>query len=68
MLQVVASLIDIVIVKRWNISIGIPDATMYMFGFNIIYQVRQAIDIVLVCLFVLLRPPLHFILCVRSRP
>ncbi|KAF8821326.1 BT1 family protein [Cardiosporidium cionae] len=39
MLRVVASLFDLVLVRRWNIAIGIGDKTMYMFGDAIIYNV-----------------------------
>jgi hypothetical protein len=33
-----AAVVDIVIVKRWNAAIGIPDTWMYMLGYNIVYQ------------------------------
>eukprot|EP00298_Acanthocystis_sp_HF-20_P017496 c21763_g2_i1.p1 GENE.c21763_g2_i1~~c21763_g2_i1.p1 ORF type:complete len:538 (-),score=185.87 c21763_g2_i1:76-1689(-) len=39
LLKTFASIVDIIIVKRWNVAIGIPDEFMYMIGFNIIYQV-----------------------------
>lgn len=35
-IEVVASIFDIIIVKRWNIDIGISDSIMYMFGDAII--------------------------------
>ncbi|KAG5511161.1 hypothetical protein JKF63_07103 [Porcisia hertigi] len=38
-IQVLASLFDIIIVKRWNLRIGIPDHAMYLFGDAIIYKV-----------------------------
>lgn len=33
-----AAVVDIVIVKRWNTTVGIPDTWMYMLGYNIVYQ------------------------------
>lgn len=39
MLEIVASLFDLVMVKRWNMAIGIPDHAMYIFGDAIIYEV-----------------------------
>ncbi|KAK7197727.1 putative pteridine transporter [Novymonas esmeraldas] len=38
-IQVLASIFDIVIVKRWNMAIGIPDHAMYIMGDSIVYQV-----------------------------
>lgn len=40
-LQILASLFDLIIVKRWNIYIGIPDHAMYLFGDAVIYQVSH---------------------------
>ncbi|KAK7199027.1 putative pteridine transporter [Novymonas esmeraldas] len=37
--QILASVFDIVIVKRWNIAIGIPDHAMYIMGDAVVYQV-----------------------------
>ncbi|EPY17404.1 pteridine transporter [Angomonas deanei] len=37
-LQVIASLIDIIIIERWNIAIGIPDKATWICGFEIIYE------------------------------
>ncbi|KAG5467094.1 hypothetical protein LSCM1_01275 [Leishmania martiniquensis] len=34
----VASLFDLIILKRWNLAIGIPDHAMYIFGDAIIYE------------------------------
>ncbi|CBZ31064.1 putative biopterin transporter [Leishmania mexicana MHOM/GT/2001/U1103] len=34
-----ASMFDVVILKRWNLAIGIPDHAMYIFGDAIIYEV-----------------------------
>ncbi|KAK7199253.1 putative pteridine transporter [Novymonas esmeraldas] len=39
LLQVVASVFDIIIVKRWNEYIGIPDHAMYIWGDAIVQQV-----------------------------
>jgi hypothetical protein len=39
LLRVFASLVDIVIVKRWNVEVGISDHGMYMLGYNIVYSV-----------------------------
>ncbi|KAG5488375.1 uncharacterized protein JKF63_07970 [Porcisia hertigi] len=39
MLQVLAALVDIIIVKRWNLYIGIPDHAMYIWGDAVIGQV-----------------------------
>ncbi|KPA75014.1 putative pteridin transporter [Leptomonas pyrrhocoris] len=38
-IQVFASVFDIVIVERWNLYIGIPDHAMYIMGDAVIYQV-----------------------------
>lgn len=37
--QVIASIFDIIIVKRWNLYIGIPDHAMYILGDAIVYEV-----------------------------
>jgi hypothetical protein len=31
-LEIIASTVDLVIIKRWNISIGIPDKVFFSFG------------------------------------
>lgn len=36
--QIIASIFDLIIVKRWNVSIGIPDHAMYILGDQIVYQ------------------------------
>jgi folate/biopterin transporter len=36
--QIVASIFDLIIVKRWNVAIGIPDRAMYILGDQIVYQ------------------------------
>ncbi|KPI87083.1 putative folate/biopterin transporter [Leptomonas seymouri] len=38
LVRVLASIFDIIIVKRWNIAIGIPDRAMYVLGDAIVYQ------------------------------
>jgi len=38
MIRVLASLVDIVLVKRWNLLLGIPDKAFYLLGDAIIYQ------------------------------
>lgn len=38
-LQVLGSLFDLIIVKRWNVYIGIPDHAMYLLGDSIVYEV-----------------------------
>ena len=38
-LRVGASLVDLVIVQRWNTDVGLSDRATYMLGYNIIYQV-----------------------------
>ncbi|KAK7199245.1 putative pteridine transporter [Novymonas esmeraldas] len=37
--QVLASIFDIIIVKRWNTHVGIPDRAMYILGDAIVYEV-----------------------------
>ena len=39
LIQMFASIFDIIIVKRWNIKVGIPDHAMYICGAAIVYQV-----------------------------
>jgi len=39
LIQMLASIFDIIIVKRWNLYIGIPDHAMYILGDTIVYQV-----------------------------
>lgn len=34
LLQVMAGAVDLVIVLRWNVLVGIPDEVMYMLGYN----------------------------------
>jgi folate/biopterin transporter len=43
-IKVVAAFFDIVIVKRWNEVVGIPDKVMYMCGDAIIGQVAMMLD------------------------
>ena len=38
MIRVLALLVDIVLVKRWNLLLGIPDKAFYLLGDAIIYQ------------------------------
>jgi folate/biopterin transporter len=38
-LKVLGSIFDIIIVKRWNRDIGIPDHAMYIMGDSIVFQV-----------------------------
>jgi folate/biopterin transporter len=38
-LQVLGSIFDLIIVKRWNMHIGIPDHAMYLLGDAIVYKV-----------------------------
>ncbi|KAK7197725.1 putative pteridine transporter [Novymonas esmeraldas] len=38
-IKVVSSVFDIIIVKRWNVHIGIPDHAMYILGDAIVFQV-----------------------------
>jgi hypothetical protein len=45
MIRVLASLVDIVMVKRWNLTVlGIPDPVFYLLGDAIIYQVVYTLD------------------------
>ncbi|GET87980.1 pteridine transporter ft4, putative [Leishmania tarentolae] len=37
--QILASVFDIILVKRWNIAIGIPDHAMYIMGDAVVFQV-----------------------------
>ncbi|KAK7194906.1 putative pteridine transporter [Novymonas esmeraldas] len=37
--QIIASIFDLIMVKRWNVAIGIPDHAMYILGDQIVYQV-----------------------------
>ncbi|TPP52412.1 BT1 family protein [Leishmania donovani] len=39
LVQVLASVFDIIIVERWNLYIGIPDHAMYIMGDAIVYEV-----------------------------
>jgi folate/biopterin transporter len=39
LVRVLASVFDIIIVKRWNLAIGIPDHAMYLLGDAVVYQV-----------------------------
>ncbi|KEG10138.1 putative folate/pteridine transporter [Trypanosoma grayi] len=39
MVQILGSVFDIIIVKRWNIRVGINDHIMYVMGDQIVYQV-----------------------------
>lgn len=41
-LRVGASLVDLVIVQRWNTDLGLSDRATYMLGYNIIYQVAMS--------------------------
>jgi folate/biopterin transporter len=43
-LKIFASMFDIIIVKRWNIDIGIPDKAFYIFGDAIVYQLTTMLD------------------------
>lgn len=36
LLRVCAGMFDIIMTKRWNIAVGIPDKWMYMLGDNIV--------------------------------
>ncbi|GET85991.1 pteridine transporter, putative [Leishmania tarentolae] len=38
-LQALGSIFDLIIVKRWNIQIGIPDHAMYILGDAIVYEI-----------------------------
>eukprot|EP00124_Ichthyophonus_hoferi_P004411 Ihof_evm1s481 gene=Ihof_evmTU1s481 len=39
-----AGVVDIIIIKRWNVDIGIPDKAMYMLGDSIIYQTLYMVN------------------------
>ncbi|GET86415.1 pteridine transporter ft4, putative [Leishmania tarentolae] len=39
LVQILASVFDIIIVERWNLYIGIPDHAMYIMGDAIVYEV-----------------------------
>ncbi|KPA73114.1 putative pteridin transporter [Leptomonas pyrrhocoris] len=39
LVQVFASVFDVIIVERWNLYIGIPDHAMYIMGDAVVYQV-----------------------------
>eukprot|EP00759_Apiculatamorpha_spiralis_P039404 PhF_6_TR38177/c0_g1_i1/m.57071 len=43
-IKVAASLFDIIMVKRWNVDIGIPDKAMYVFGDAIIQSLTQMME------------------------
>ncbi|EPY18551.1 pteridine transporter [Strigomonas culicis] len=45
LLQMAGSIFDLIIVKRWNIDIGIPDRVMYVMGDAIIYEVCFVLSI-----------------------
>ncbi len=40
-MKVVASIFDVVIINRWNKSIGVSDHAAFMIGDNILYKVRH---------------------------
>ncbi|QDZ19429.1 folate/biopterin transporter [Chloropicon primus] len=42
--RVIGSIFDICIALRWNLSIGISDKTMYMFGDAVIYNIVYQMD------------------------
>ena len=45
MIRVVASLVDVVLVKRWNVTVlGISDHMFYLLGDAIVYQVVYTLD------------------------
>lgn len=44
MLKIVAAFFDLMIVQRWNTSIGIPDKATYIFGDAIVAQVAMMLD------------------------
>ena len=45
MIRVIASLVDIVMVKRWNVTVlGISDHVFYLLGDAIVYQVAYTLD------------------------
>ncbi|GET86458.1 folate/biopterin transporter, putative [Leishmania tarentolae] len=37
--QIIASVFDIIMVKRWNLYIGIPDHAMYIWGYTVVGEV-----------------------------
>ncbi|KAK7201622.1 putative pteridine transporter [Novymonas esmeraldas] len=39
LVKVVSSVFDIIIVKRWNLHVGIPDHAMYIMGDAVVFQV-----------------------------
>ncbi|CAC9447310.1 pteridine transporter [Leishmania donovani] len=39
LLQALGSVFDLIIVKRWNVHIGIPDHAMYILGDAIVYEI-----------------------------
>ncbi|CAJ1017163.1 putative BT1 family [Leishmania utingensis] len=39
LLQVLGSIFDLIIVKRWNLYIGIPDHALYILGDAIVYEI-----------------------------
>ncbi|EPY22690.1 biopterin transporter [Strigomonas culicis] len=43
-LQILASLVDLIIVMRWNTHIGIPDHAMYLCGYTIVYEVIEMLS------------------------
>jgi len=43
-LEVAAGMVDLVIVKRWNTKVGVPDAFMYMLGYNMVFQVASMLN------------------------
>ena len=44
-LLIVSSLIDLVIIERWNIDVGIPDKAMWLMGDEILGEVVYMLDI-----------------------
>ena len=45
LLRVSASVVDIVIVKRWNVNkLGVSDKAMFMLGYNIVYSVSYMME------------------------
>ena len=49
LLRVAASLVDVVIVKRWNVhALGISDKAMFMLGYNIVYSVSYMMEPVMI--------------------
>ncbi|KAK7201039.1 putative pteridine transporter [Novymonas esmeraldas] len=43
-INIFGNIFDIIIVKRWNLAIGIPDHAMYLFGNAVIYDVCYMIE------------------------